>query len=53
MLIYFNNKLLRGNRSVKVSSAEEGAFDTPNFSHLGNFGVHIKINWGAVLKAPN
>ena len=53
VLIYFNNKLLRGNRSVKVSSAEESAFDSPNFAYLGEFGVHIKINWGAVLKASN
>ncbi len=50
MLIFFNNKLLRGNRAIKVSSVEEAAFDTPNCARLGEFGVHIKINWGAVLK---
>lgn len=50
VLIYFNNRLLRGNRAVKVSSAEENAFDSPNFPHIGDFGVHIKINWGLVRK---
>lgn len=45
----FGNKLLRGNRAVKVDADGLDAFVSPNFPALGNLGVEIKINWDLVL----
>jgi len=45
----FGNKLLRGNRAVKVNAGGLDAFDSPNFPALGTMGVEIKINWDLVL----
>lgn len=42
--IYFEYKLYRGNRSVKVSSEHFNAFDSPNFPPLAEAGVHIDLN---------
>ena len=40
-MIYFNNKLLRGNRSIKVNSSSFDAFDSPNVAPLVTVGVEI------------
>jgi L-asparaginase len=45
----FGNKLLRGNRAVKVNADGLDAFESPNFPPLGTLGVEIKINWDLVL----
>lgn len=37
----FGSKLLRGNRSVKVSSSAFPAFASPNFAPLGSIGIEI------------
>lgn len=42
--IYFEYKLYRGNRAVKVSAEHFNAFDSPNFPALAEAGVHIDIN---------
>ncbi|MGI6227012.1 MAG: asparaginase [Peptococcales bacterium] len=42
--LYFGDKLLRGNRTVKISADELDAFDSPNFPPLGTVGIDIKIN---------
>lgn len=42
--IYFEYKLYRGNRAVKVSAEHFNAFDSPNFPPLAEAGVHIDIN---------
>ena len=34
--IFFNEKLLRGNRAIKMDSTGLTAFETPNFSPLAN-----------------
>ena len=39
--IYFNQSLLRGNRSQKVSTQRFQAFDSPNFPHLADIGIEI------------
>lgn len=39
--LFFNNKLLRGNRSTKLNASEFDAFDSPNLSHLATVGVDI------------
>jgi L-asparaginase len=48
----FGNKLLRGNRAVKVDAEGFDAFDSPNFPALGTVGIKIKINWDLV-KTPS
>lgn len=40
--VYFEYKLLRGNRTVKVNAEHFEAFDSPNFSALAEAGVRIK-----------
>lgn len=52
VMIYFNDKLLRGNRTTKISSSEYEAFDSLNFKPLGEFKNAFKINWKYVLKPP-
>ncbi len=39
--IYFNDRLLRGNRAVKTSIFAFDAFDSPNFPPLARVGVSI------------
>ncbi len=41
--IYFEFKLLRGNRSVKSSAEHFNAFDSPNYPPLAQSGVHLKF----------
>ena len=47
--IYFAQKLLRGNRSCKVSAQEFMAFDSPNYPALADIGVHIKVHTALLL----
>jgi len=42
--LYFGSKLLRGNRSTKVSADELIAFDSPNYPSLAEAGVRIVLN---------
>jgi lysophospholipase len=39
--VFFDNKLLRGNRSNKASSEEFGAFESPNLPPLATVGIGI------------
>ena len=41
VMLYFNNKLLRGNRSIKVNSSSFDAFDSPNLAPLVTVGVDV------------
>ena len=50
-MIFFGNRLIRGNRSKKVSTSSIVAFDSPNSSLLGEVGVNFKINWRAILSS--
>lgn len=45
----FGDKLLRGNRAVKVDADSLDAFESPNFPELGTVGIEININWDLVL----
>lgn len=40
--VFFNNVLLRGNRSVKVKSADFDGFSSPNFHPLAKTGIDIE-----------
>ncbi|KAJ2066536.1 hypothetical protein GGH13_005677 [Coemansia sp. S155-1] len=50
--LYFNNKLFRGNRCVKIDAMDFEAFSSPNLAPLVKVGVHIEVNWPEVLR-PN
>lgn len=39
--IYFNSKLLRGNRSTKVNATGFDAFSSPNYPPIATAGIHI------------
>lgn len=45
----FGDKLLRGNRAVKVDADSLDAFASPNFPALGTVGIEININWDLIL----
>lgn len=42
--IYFNSRLLRGNRSVKINATGFDAFGSPNYPPLATAGISIKYN---------
>jgi L-asparaginase/Glu-tRNA(Gln) amidotransferase subunit D len=42
-MVFFANKLLRGNRVTKESTIEMTAFNTPNIQPLGVMGVEFEI----------
>ncbi|MDT0629843.1 asparaginase [Alteromonas sp. W364] len=42
--LFFNNKLLRGNRARKVDADGFDAFDSPNFPVLLKAGINIEVN---------
>jgi L-asparaginase len=50
--VYFENKLLRGNRTFKYNAENFGAFRSGNYPPLAEVGIHIKYNYNAILK-PN
>ncbi|ASQ47371.1 asparaginase [Legionella clemsonensis] len=50
--IYFNQQLLRGNRSQKVSAQRFNAFESPNYPHLANIGINIELHKKVMLPKP-
>jgi L-asparaginase len=42
--LYFEYKLYRGNRTTKINAEHFEAFDSLNYPHLAESGVHLKIN---------
>ncbi|MBK8032879.1 MAG: asparaginase [Chloroflexi bacterium] len=50
--LYFNTKLFRGNRTVKVNASGFNAFDSPNYPPLGTVGVDTSIDPTHVLPHP-
>lgn len=40
--IFFNNKLYRGNRSVKLDNSGLEAFDSPNMLPIAHMEINIK-----------
>jgi L-asparaginase len=51
--IYFNQRLLRGNRTQKVSAQQFNAFDSPNYPHLASIGIDIELQHALLLKKPS
>ena len=48
--IYFEFKLLRGNRTTKINAENFNAFHSPNYPSLAESGVHIRYNREAIIK---
>ena len=46
--VYFAGRLIRANRSTKISSEDLTAFDSPNYPDLANVGIDIKYNKNAL-----
>ncbi|MCB2197213.1 MAG: type I asparaginase [Bacteroidetes bacterium] len=51
--VYFENKLMRGNRTTKYSSDHFNAFESPNYPNLAEAGINLKFNYGAIHYATN
>ncbi|KAL3319735.1 hypothetical protein Ciccas_001605 [Cichlidogyrus casuarinus] len=50
--LFFQNKLYRGCRSVKKSSVDFDAFDSPNFPPLAELGIDIIIHQSRIFHQP-
>lgn len=50
--VYFNRKLLRGNRCSKISATGLDAFEVPNSRPLVKLETHADVDWESVLKLP-
>ena len=48
--IYFENKLMRGNRTTKFHADNFAAFSSPNYPPLAEVGIHIRYNEPAILR---
>jgi len=48
--ICFDSKLMRGNRTTKLSADHFNAFASPNFPPLADVGLHIKYHPDIILK---
>jgi L-asparaginase len=51
--IAFQGKLLRGNRSVKVTADGLDAFASPNYPPLARGGLDIQVAWSRVRTPPD
>ncbi|WP_027853530.1 asparaginase [Marinobacterium litorale] len=49
--IYFNGRLLRGNRATKMDAGAMAAFDSPNFPELATLGIDLALNEQLLLPA--
>lgn len=50
--VFFNNQLLRGNRSTKTSADHFLAFQSPNYPNLADVGIDIKFSRSVMLPHP-
>lgn len=48
--LYFEYKLYRGNRTTKINAEHFEAFESLNYPHLAESGVHLKVNKEYLLK---
>jgi L-asparaginase len=50
--VYFEFRLFRGNRTLKVNAEHFRAFQSPNYPSLAEAGVHLKYNTPAIMPFP-
>ncbi|EPT34342.1 L-asparaginase, type I [Bacteroidetes bacterium oral taxon 272 str. F0290] len=48
--IFFENQLLRGNRTTKINAENFNAFRSYNYPTLATAGIHIKYEYDRILK---
>ncbi|EDV91958.1 L-asparaginase [Drosophila grimshawi] len=48
--IFFGNKLLRGNRTVKFSSNSLDAFNSPNVPPLAKIGINVNVDYRLIFR---
>ena len=46
--VYFRHQLMRGNRTIKISSGDLNAFTSPNMSPLVKLGIDIDVDYKAI-----
>ncbi|KAK7103427.1 L-asparaginase-like isoform X2 [Littorina saxatilis] len=51
VLLCFNEKVFRGNRSVKMDSSSFTAFDSPNMPPLVTLEINIHVDWPSVFRS--
>lgn len=51
--LFFNNKLMRGNRSTKAYADGFNAFESPNLPELLNVGINIELVEGEINKVSD
>lgn len=51
--IYFNHKLLRGNRTTKLDANSFDAFKSFNYPPLAEVGVDLVVHWDKIRMRPN
>uniref|UniRef100_A0A1I7XUA2 asparaginase n=1 Tax=Heterorhabditis bacteriophora TaxID=37862 RepID=A0A1I7XUA2_HETBA len=51
--VYFNNKLMRGNRTIKLDNSALEAFDSPNMLPLAKMAINIKVNYSSIFRSNN
>lgn len=48
--VLFGNKLLRGNRTIKSSTVNLDAFDSPNYVPLAHIGITLQIDYRLIYR---
>lgn len=48
--IFFATKLMRGNRTIKVSTSALDAFDSPNVAPIANIGISVHIDYRMIFR---
>lgn len=51
--VFFNSKLFRGNRTIKISSASLDAFDSPNVSPIAQMGINVEVDYRLIFRPCN
>ncbi|KIH58381.1 L-asparaginase, type I [Ancylostoma duodenale] len=51
--VYFNNKLMRGNRTIKLDNSALEAFDSPNMQPLARMAIKIQVNYDSIFRSTN
>uniref|UniRef100_A0A7S1KPH8 asparaginase n=1 Tax=Percolomonas cosmopolitus TaxID=63605 RepID=A0A7S1KPH8_9EUKA len=50
--IYFNGKLMRGNRCTKSNATGLNAFSSPKHPNLGRLGIDLDVKWSSIRPQP-
>lgn len=48
--VFFNSRLFRGNRTVKVSSESLDAFNSPNSASLAKMGINVEVDYRLIFR---